>query len=125
MHYNAAPHREAKLVRCVTGAIWDAIVDLRPDSPTRLRWFGVELSAEAGNALYVPEGFAHGFITLAGPDRRLLPDGQDVRGRRRAGFPLERSADRDRLAGARRVVIADRDRTYPDLGPAPIRTPLR
>jgi len=64
MHYNAAPFREAKIVRCNTGAIWDAIVDLRVGSPTRLRWIGVELSAEKGNALFVPEGFAHGFIAL-------------------------------------------------------------
>jgi dTDP-4-dehydrorhamnose 3,5-epimerase len=63
LHYNAAPHREAKLVRCVRGAIWDAIVDLRAGSPTRGRWFGLDLSAEEGNALYVPEGFAHGFLT--------------------------------------------------------------
>jgi dTDP-4-dehydrorhamnose 3,5-epimerase len=52
------------LVRCASGAIWDAIVDIRPGSPTHLRWFGLELSAEAGNALYIPEGFAHGFVTL-------------------------------------------------------------
>ena len=65
MHFNAPPDEEAKVVRCVSGAIWDAIVDLRPTSPTFLRWFGAELSAEAGNALYVPAGFAHGFLTFA------------------------------------------------------------
>ena len=64
MHYNAAPHGEAKLVRCARGSIWDAIVDLRAGSPTRLRWLGVRLSAAQGNALFVPEGFAHGFVTL-------------------------------------------------------------
>jgi dTDP-4-dehydrorhamnose 3,5-epimerase len=64
LHYNAAPHGEAKLVRCVRGAAWDVIVDLRAGSPTWLRWFGVELTAEAGNAIYVPEGFGHGFVTL-------------------------------------------------------------
>jgi dTDP-4-dehydrorhamnose 3,5-epimerase len=64
LHYNAAPHGEAKLVRCVRGAAWDVIVDMRAGSPTRLRWFGVELTAEAGNAIFVPEGFAHGFVTL-------------------------------------------------------------
>jgi dTDP-4-dehydrorhamnose 3,5-epimerase len=64
MHYNSAPHREAKLVRCTSGAIWDAIVDLRAGSPTRLRWLGLELTAESGDALFVPEGFAHGFLTL-------------------------------------------------------------
>lgn len=64
MHYQAAPHGETKLVRCVRGAIYDVIVDLRRSSPTRLRWIGVELSAENGRALFIPEGFAHGFLTL-------------------------------------------------------------
>ena len=63
MHWQAAPHGEVKLVRCTAGAIWDAVVDLRP-GPTRLSWFGVELSAEARNQIYIPAGFAHGFITL-------------------------------------------------------------
>jgi dTDP-4-dehydrorhamnose 3,5-epimerase len=64
MHYNAAPHAEAKLVRCTSGAIWDVIVDLRRGSPERFRSVGVQLTAESGDALFVPEGFAHGFITL-------------------------------------------------------------
>lgn len=64
MHYQLAPSAEAKLVRCTAGSIYDAIVDLRPTSPSHLRWFGVELRAEARNALYVPEGCAHGFQTL-------------------------------------------------------------
>jgi dTDP-4-dehydrorhamnose 3,5-epimerase len=64
MHYQLAPYEEAKLVRCIRGAIWDAIVDFRPDSPTYLRWCGVELSAGNRRMLYVPEGFAHGFQTL-------------------------------------------------------------
>jgi dTDP-4-dehydrorhamnose 3,5-epimerase len=64
MHFQHPPHAEIKLVRCVQGAIFDVIVDLRPDSPTYLRWEGFELSLANGRALYVPEGFAHGFITL-------------------------------------------------------------
>ena len=64
MHYQAAPHAEAKLVRCTRGRVFDVALDLRPDSPTFKRWFGVELSAESGAALYVPEGCAHGFLTL-------------------------------------------------------------
>jgi dTDP-4-dehydrorhamnose 3,5-epimerase len=64
MHYNASPHEESKLVRCSRGAIWDVIVDLRPGSPTRLQWVAAELTAHGGEALFVPEGFAHGFITL-------------------------------------------------------------
>jgi dTDP-4-dehydrorhamnose 3,5-epimerase len=64
MHYQVAPYREAKLVRCTRGAIYDVIIDLREASPTRGEWFGVELSAGNYRSLYVPEGFAHGFLTL-------------------------------------------------------------
>lgn len=66
MHYQKAPWQEAKLVRCTRGALYDVIVDLRPASPTYLRWFGAELTAENHRALYVPEDFAHGFLTLTG-----------------------------------------------------------
>jgi dTDP-4-dehydrorhamnose 3,5-epimerase len=64
MHWQAAPHAEAKLVRCERGALYDVIVDLRPDSPTYTHAFGVHLTAAEHNALYIPEGFAHGFQTL-------------------------------------------------------------
>jgi dTDP-4-dehydrorhamnose 3,5-epimerase len=64
MHYQVEPHREAKLVRCTAGALYDVIIDFRSDSPTRFSWVGVELSAENRRMLYVPEGFAHGFVTL-------------------------------------------------------------
>ncbi len=101
----------------MNGAIWDAIVDLRPGSPTRLQWFGLEISAEAGNALYVPEGFAHGFITLRDQTDVYYLMGKLFQGAVARGFrwndprigitwPMEPR------------VIADRDRTYPDLDPA-------
>lgn len=64
MHYQAVAVPEAKLVRCARGAIFDVIVDLRKGSPTRMQWIGVDLSAESGRALFVPGGFAHGFVTL-------------------------------------------------------------
>jgi dTDP-4-dehydrorhamnose 3,5-epimerase len=64
LHYQAAPHGEAKLVRCTRGAIYDVAVDLRPPSPSYLRWFGLELNADDGLAFYIPEGCAHGFQTL-------------------------------------------------------------
>jgi dTDP-4-dehydrorhamnose 3,5-epimerase len=64
MHYQRRPHGEIKLVRCTTGAIFDVIVDLRRDSATYLKWFGIELSAENRQMLYIPEDFAHGFLTL-------------------------------------------------------------
>jgi dTDP-4-dehydrorhamnose 3,5-epimerase len=64
MHWQDPPCAEVKLVRCTAGAIFDVIVDLRPDSPTRGRWLSAELAAETRRMLYVPEGFAHGFQTL-------------------------------------------------------------
>ena len=65
MHYQAAPHGEAKLVRVTCGAIYDVAVDLRDSSPTRLGWFGTELSADNHRALYIPAGCAHGFQSLS------------------------------------------------------------
>ena len=64
MHYQTAPYQEAKLVRCSRGSIYDVIIDLRKNSPTFKQWIGVELSQENYKMLYVPENFAHGFITL-------------------------------------------------------------
>ena len=64
MHYQAAPHGEVKLIRCTAGTVYDVIVDLRPESPTFRQWASVELSAENRRTLYVPEGFAHGYLTL-------------------------------------------------------------
>ena len=64
MHYQVAPHEEAKLVRCTLGAIYDVIIDLRSDSPTYKQWLSVELSAENRKMIYIPERFAHGFITM-------------------------------------------------------------
>ncbi len=64
MHYQVAPYEEAKLVRCTSGAIYDVIVDLRADSPTFMQHVGVVLTPSDRNMLYVPEGFAHGFLTL-------------------------------------------------------------
>ena len=65
MHLQNTPHEEAKVVRCTRGAVFDVALDLRPGSPTYLRWEGFELTAENGRALYIPEGCAHGFQTLA------------------------------------------------------------
>lgn len=64
MHFQAAPHAEVKLVRCVKGALYDVLVDNRPESPTYLHWFGAELSDSNGLMMYVPQGFAHGYQTL-------------------------------------------------------------
>lgn len=64
LHWQEAPHEEAKIVRCARGAIYDVIVDIRPDSPTFGQWLGLTLTAGAQLMLFIPEGFAHGFQTL-------------------------------------------------------------
>ena len=64
MHYQAAPHKEVKLVRCTMGGIHDVIIDLRPESATFRQWVGEELTARNRRMMYVPAGFAHGFVTL-------------------------------------------------------------
>ena len=64
MHFQLPPAAEVKVVRCIRGALHDVIIDLRADSPTYLKWFGADLSAENRAMMYVPRGFAHGFITL-------------------------------------------------------------
>jgi dTDP-4-dehydrorhamnose 3,5-epimerase len=64
MHYQLPPAAETKVVRCIRGAVYDAIIDLRPDSPSYCKWFGAELSADNRRMMYVPRGFAHGFLTL-------------------------------------------------------------
>lgn len=64
LHFQKGQHAETKFIRCTKGAVYDVIVDLRPDSPTFKKWYGVELTADNYKMIYVPENFAHGFLTL-------------------------------------------------------------
>ena len=116
MHYQAAAVREAKLVRCVRGAIHDIIIDLREGSPTRFEWIGAELSADNGRALFVPEGFAHGFITLAGDTDVFYQMGAPYRPEGARGLRWDDPRFALRWPCEPRV-ISDRDRTYPDFDP--------
>lgn len=113
LHFQAAPHQEAKLVRCTQGAIRDVIVDIRPDSPTYLKHFSIDLTAEAHNALYVPEGFAHGFLTLE-PDTYVFYQMSEFHAPGFArGFRWNDPAFGIEWGGEVRV-ISDRDANYPD-----------
>lgn len=71
MHYQPEPYAEAKIVRCTRGRIFDVVVDLRPESPTYRQWCGAEIDAQSGAAMFIPEGCAHGFLTLT-PDADVL-----------------------------------------------------
>lgn len=64
MHYQLPPNEETKTVRCISGSLYDVIIDIRPTSPTYKKWIGVKLSGDNDQMLYIPEGFAHGFFTL-------------------------------------------------------------
>ena len=115
LHWQAAPHAEDKLVRCTRGALWDAIVDVRPQSPTYCDWIGVELSEENGRMLFVPKGFAHGFVTLT--------DDAAVSYQMTAEYAPEsaRGARHDDPAFAIRwpvpvLHMSARDRSWPDFG---------
>jgi len=113
MHHQLAPRAEAKLVRVIRGAVFDVAVDLRPESPAFRRWFGCELTETNRRMLYIPEGLAHGFLTLA--------EGTEV------GYQISQFHHPEAARGVRwddpafaidwpgrPVVISERDRSYPD-----------
>jgi dTDP-4-dehydrorhamnose 3,5-epimerase len=113
MHYQPAPWGEIKLVRVTRGRIFDVAVDLRPDSPTHRRWFAAELSADNMEALLIPEGVAHGFLTLE-PDTDVL---YQISPKHAPGHEAGVRWD-DPAFGidwpARPQVISERDAAYPD-----------
>jgi dTDP-4-dehydrorhamnose 3,5-epimerase len=118
MHYQTPPHAEAKLVRCTAGAIYDVIIDLRHESPTFRRSFGVVLSAENQRSLYVPERFAHGFLTLADESETFYQMSEFYEPS--AGRGVRWNDPAFRIAWPATVtVISERDRNYPDFSSAP------
>ncbi len=113
LHYQAAPHEEAKLVRVTRGSVWDVIVDLRPDSAAYRRWFGLTLSADNRAALYVPPGLAHGFLTLE-PETEVLYQISEFHHPESArGVRWDDPAFAIAWPAAPQV-IGERDRGYPD-----------
>jgi dTDP-4-dehydrorhamnose 3,5-epimerase len=114
LHYQRAPHEEAKLVRCLTGSLLDVIVDLRPGSPTHRQWFAVELDAESGRSLFVPEGLAHGFQTLADGTRTLYHISTRWAPEAAAGVRWDDPAFGVAWPDAPERTISERDRTWPD-----------
>jgi dTDP-4-dehydrorhamnose 3,5-epimerase len=113
MHYQASPHGEVKLVRCTAGTIYDAIVDVRADSPTFRQWVAVELSAANRRLLYIPVGMAHGFLTLAAGTEVFYQMCGAYRAESARGLRWN-----DPAVGItwpnEPVMMADRDRQYPN-----------
>jgi len=115
MHYQRPPMAEAKLVRCTRGAIWDAIIDLRRGSTAYGRHFGVRLDADNRRMLYIPEGCAHGFLTLVDDTEVAYQMSQRYSPEHGAGVRWNDPAFGIEWPGEV-TVIADRDRDYPDFG---------
>ncbi|MGA2320201.1 MAG: dTDP-4-dehydrorhamnose 3,5-epimerase [Solirubrobacteraceae bacterium] len=118
MHYQAEPHGESKLVRCVRGAIFDVAVDLRAESPTYARWHGLKLGSGNRLALYIPAGMAHGFQTLSDDCEVLYQMGHQYVPEAARGVRWDDPAfaiEWPPVEGTR--VISERDLAYPDFEP--------
>jgi dTDP-4-dehydrorhamnose 3,5-epimerase len=117
LHYQLPPKAEDKIVRCLRGAFFDLIVDLRPQSPTFLQHFGVELTADNRKMLFVPKGFAHGFLTLADDTESFYLVTEFYSGAHERGLRYN-----DPKLGIRwpfePLVVSDKDRQHPDFNPA-------
>lgn len=116
LHYQVAPHEERKLVRCTRGAIFDVLVDLRPDSDTYCSWFGIELDADTGRSLYVPEGLAHGFLTVVDRSEVFYQISHPFTREAARGVRWDDPAFAIEWPEPVRV-ISERDRAYPDFRP--------
>lgn len=113
MHFQAPPHGEAKLVRCTSGAVYDVALDMRPDSPTYKQWASVVLTASKKNMVYIPEGCAHGFLTLEDSTEVFYQMSEFYHGASARGFRWNDPAFQIEWPSDP-AVISERDRTYPD-----------
>lgn len=113
LHFQIEPFAECKMIRCTRGAIFDVIVDLRPESPTFKGWFGIELTADNYLSLYSPRGFAQGFLTLEENSEIVYSTSQSYAPGKDRGVRYD-----DPQFGIRLpidpVVISDKDRSWPD-----------
>ncbi len=117
MHYQLPPAAEVKLVRCLSGALQDVIIDLRPESPSFGQWFGAELSAQNRVMMYVPRGFAHGFITLSDETEVLYLVSAFYAPEHERGIRFD--DPRFGIGWATMPTeLSDKDRSWPDYDPA-------
>ncbi len=122
MHYQAPPHEEAKIVRCITGAIYDVVIDLRPGSPAYKRWYALELRSSGPpeapdryRMLYVPEGFAHGYQTLEDNTELLYQIAEYYHPETARGIRWNDAAFQIPWP-LPNPVMSEKDRNYPDFG---------
>ncbi|MCT7987730.1 dTDP-4-dehydrorhamnose 3,5-epimerase [Laspinema olomoucense] len=114
MHYQIPPYGETKLVRCTQGAIYDVIIDLRPQSPTFTQWVGVELTAESHRMLYIPPGFAHGFQTLVDQTEVFYQMSEFYHPESARGVRWNDPALGIKWPTANPLIISDKDSSYAD-----------
>ena len=117
MHLQRAPHEEVKLVRCTRGAVFDVLLDLRPQSPSFCRWHAVELSADNGLAVYIPAGFAHGFQTLVDRSEVFYQIAEFYHPEAAIGVRWDDPAFAIEWP-IRPPILSDRDATYEDFWPS-------
>lgn len=120
MHFQRHPHAEVKLVRCTRGALYDVIVDLRPESPTHTRWIGVELNAENRRMLYVPEGFAHGYQALVPDTEAFYQVSEYYTPEAEGGVRWDDPAFGIIWPDAEQRIVSTKDQAWPDYQPASI-----
>jgi dTDP-4-dehydrorhamnose 3,5-epimerase len=113
MHYQIAPKEEEKLVRCTMGAIYDVIIDLRPESPTFRQWLAVELTADNRRMLFIPKGFAHGFQTLVDDTEVFYQMSEFYAPEYARGVRWDDPAFMVSWPAEKRI-ISERDRGFPD-----------
>lgn len=114
MHYQAKPHEEAKLVRCTMGAIYDVIIDLRPESPTFKQWVAVKLTAENRKMLYIPEGMAHGFQTLVDNTEVFYQMSEFYHSESATGVRWDDPIFRIIWPETSPMIISEKDKSYPN-----------
>ena len=114
MHLQAAPHEEAKLIRCTRGAVYDVALDLRPTSRTFKRWMAVELHAAGNRMLYIPEGFAHGFQTLEDESEVFYQMSEYFHPESARGYRWNDPAFGIKWPQADQRIISARDASYPN-----------
>lgn len=117
MHYQLPPHEEVKLVRCIQGSIYDVILDIRPESTTFGQHYGVELSAENRKMMYVPRGFAHGFLTLEDESEVIYMVSNVYSPERERGIRWDDPAFSIEWP-FEPIVVSKRDQSHPDFDPS-------
>lgn len=114
LHYQKAPHQEAKFVRCVRGALFDVVIDLRPDSPTFHQWAGFEIRASDYQAIYVPAGCAHGVQTLEDDTEMLYMVSAGYQPAAEAGIRWDEPFFNVEWPDVGRRIVSEKDQSWPD-----------